>query len=76
MNNGIKYQFTTHTAAMIKTLLKEVKLLTCLDISGKNLSQKQHTHTHTHTLTTFYNLPGFCLGLPKWAGIRKVKPGR
>ena len=29
----------------------------------------QHTHTHTHT-----RLTALCLGLPGWAGTRKVKP--
>ena len=28
-----------------------------------------HTHTHTHT-----HLTALCLGLPRWAGTRKVKP--
>ena len=28
-----------------------------------------HTHTHTHT-----RLTALCLGLPEWAGTRKVKP--
>jgi len=36
-----------------------------------------HTYTHTHAHTyTFYGPLGFCLGLPGWAGIGKVKPGR
>jgi len=36
-----------------------------------------HTHTHTHTHTQpFYSPLEFCPGLPRWAGTRKVKPGR
>jgi len=31
--------------------------------------------THTHT-QPFYCSSGICPGLPGWAGIRKVKPGR
>jgi len=31
--------------------------------------------THTHT-QPFYGPLGFCLGVPRWASIRKVKPGR
>jgi len=34
-----------------------------------------HAHTHTHT-QPFYGPLGFCTGLPRWAGTRKVKPGR
>jgi len=30
-------------------------------------------HTHTHT-QSFYGSSGFCPGLPRWAGTRKVKP--
>jgi len=33
-------------------------------------------HTHTHTHTPFCGPLQFCPGLPGWAGIRKVKPGR
>jgi len=32
-----------------------------------------HTRAHTHT-QPFYGLLAFCLGLPRWAGTRKVKP--
>jgi len=35
----------------------------------------KRTHKHTHT-KPFYGPLGFCPGLPRWAGIRKVKPGR
>jgi len=38
-------------------------------------SLNTHTHTHTHT-QSFYCSSGFCPGLPRWTGTRKVKPGR
>ena len=34
------------------------------------------TVTHTHITQPFYCSAGICLGLPGWAGTRKVKPGR
>jgi len=37
---------------------------------------RTHTHTHTHTHTLFYGPLGFCRGIPRWAGTRKVEPGR
>ena len=38
-------------------------------------SSPRHTHTHMHMHThTFYGPLRFCLGLPRWAGTRKVKP--
>jgi len=33
------------------------------------------TQPDTHT-QSFYGSSGICLGLPRWAGTRKVKPGR
>jgi len=33
-------------------------------------------YTHTHNTQSFYCSSGICLGLPGWAGTRKVKPGR
>jgi len=30
--------------------------------------------SHTHTTQPFYGHLEFCLGLPGWAGTRKVKP--
>jgi len=52
------------------------------------MCERLHTHAHTHTNTharthahthnthtqLFYGPLGFCPGLPKWAGTRKVKP--
>jgi len=34
---------------------------------------RTHTHTHTHT-HAHTRLTALCLGLPRWAGTRKVKP--
>jgi len=34
-----------------------------------------NSHSLTHTLP-FYGRLGFCPGLPRWAGTRKVKRGR
>jgi len=35
-----------------------------------------NTTTTTTTITTVLRLSGFCLGLPRWAGTRKVKSKR
>ena len=37
------------------------------------ITQKNHTRTHTNTHTHLLNLTALCLGLPGWAGTRKVK---
>ena len=46
-------------------------------VKDSTLVIRFHTRTHTHTHTKLYcSFSGFCLGLPRWAGTRKVKPGR
>jgi len=55
--------------------------VTCTTVHPKKLqwNSAAHTHTHAHTharTQPFYSPLGFCPGLPRWAGTRKVKPGR
>jgi len=38
--------------------------------------EETKTYCKTHTIQSFYGCSGFCPGLPRWAGTRKVKPGR
>ena len=48
-------------------IIKLLTVSTLLDLNWCSLWLKYHTHTHTR-------LMALCLGLPRWAGTRKVKP--
>jgi len=48
-----------------------VTLLLLLLLSHTHTHHTHTTHTHTHTHTS---LTAFFLGLPRWAGTRKLKP--
>ena len=49
--------------------IRSLKVLNCGDITWSRQSNTRQQHTHTHTYLT-----ALCLGLPGWAGTRKVKP--
>jgi len=51
-----------------------VKIGNFQQITHHNSHTQTYTDTKTHT-QPFYGSLGFCLGLPMWAGTRKVKPG-
>jgi len=61
-------RFTLVSSQDVTLLLMPIGLKLETNQNSHN-SDNTNTHTHTHT-----RLTALCLGLPRWAGTRKVKP--